>query len=290
MKKGMKGFLSGAVICIIIGIIMVVIALCGGGLAQTKEIMDNGGITFSSSGVHNDKSKGTEQTVSLNREVTPDLELDLGAGSFEVTDGDGSDIVIHSQRDVDVEQNGNQITIRNTDRHTFFHIGHSDRGNDVTIEIPKGLVFDNIEMEIGAGELTCDRLKCSNLDVQLGAGQITIKEAEAENCSMVVGAGEIVVEDGDMEELDLEVGMGSFESHANVKGNLDADCGMGSIRMWMNDSENDHNYEINCSMGEIRIGNQSFEGMNTSRSIDHAASSDFDLECGMGSIEIFFEN
>lgn len=290
MKKGMKGFLIGAGICILIGVIMVVISLCAGGFSQTKEIMDNGGITVSFSPFKSDRTTGTERTVSLDGSSTPSLALDLEAGSFELVEGDCEDIEIISQKGVDVEKNGDLITISNANHHVFFHIGNSGRSNDVTIRIPKGVTFETVEAEIGAGELTCERLDCSNLDVELGAGQVTIKKADCGECTMVVGAGQIVVEEGNMDDLDVEVGMGSFTIHGNVKQDLDADCGMGTIQMWLGGSQKDHNYEIECGMGEINVGDQFFGGMSTSQSIHNEASSDFDLECGMGSIEIFFEN
>lgn len=290
MGKVVKGFIIGACVCIIVGIVLFVGAAVSGGLSGARTIMENGGITI---GISSDDieewNTATEQTISLAGMDTPDLELQLGAGDFEIIESGVTDIVVKSSKKIEVSADGDTIKIHTPERFYFVNIGVMDDGNKVTIEIPEGMKFEDVKMEIGAGELTCPKIFAENLRMDIGAGSIYVDEYVCEEAVASVGAGEIIIGKGTAGDMDIDVGMGSLVLHGAVKDSLDVDCGMGSVQMWLDGSEKDHNYDIDCGMGNVTVGNTSYGGVAADQDIDNGTSSDFDLDCGMGNLEIYFE-
>lgn len=289
MKKVARGFIIGACVCIVIGIVFFVGAACAGGISGAKSIMENGGITIGiSSEEMEENNMATEHTISLDDMDTPSLELELGAGEFEIIESDIKDIVVRSNRKIEVSTSGDTIKIYTPKTFFFAQIGIMNKGNNVTIEIPKGMKFEDVKMMIGAGELKCPNIVSDTLRMELGAGTITVDKYSCDNAIISVGAGEIIVGDGTANEMDIDVGMGNFTLHGAVNGNVDVDCGMGNVQMWLDGSEKDHNYKVDCGMGNVTVGNTSYGGVAADQDIDNGAASDFDLDCGMGNLEIYF--
>lgn len=290
MEKLIKGFIIGASVCILVGIVFFVGAACAGGISGAKSIMENGGITIGiSSDDYVDWDKASEHTISLEDMDEPSLDLELGAGDFEIIESNVTDIVVKSSKKIDVKKDGDTIKIHTPERFYFLKIGIGNDHNNVTIEIPKGMKFEDVDMQIGAGELRCENITADYLKMELGAGTIDVENCVSKKTVISVGAGEIIVDKGISEDMDVDVGMGSFSFHGIVNGDVDVDCGMGNVQMWMNNSEKDYNYQVDCGMGNITVGKQSYGGVSTDQDIDNDADYECDLDCGMGNIEIHFE-
>ncbi len=290
MGKVIKGFLIGACVCIVVGIVFFVGAACAGGISGAKSIMENGGITIGiSSDDFDEWNTASEHTVSLADMDEPSLDLELGAGDFEIIESDVKDIVVKSSKKINVSKNGDTIKIHTPEHFAFVSIGFTEPHNNVTIEIPKGTKFEDVTMNIGAGELRCENITSDFLKMELGAGTISVEEYTCNEAVFSVGAGEIIVGEGSAKDMDIDVGMGSLISHGTVKGDLDVDCGMGNVQMWLTGSEDEFNYQIDCGMGNVTVGNTSYGGVATDQDFDNDADYDCDLDCGMGNIEIHFE-
>ncbi len=199
------------------------------------------------------------------------LELTFGAGEFSIEETDTQDgkIEIHVQgigrADYSVKENTLHISgfegLRWTD-----NLGE----NRIDIKIPRGSSFEEISVETGAGVTILSGIRANELEAEVGAGSVQISESEVNNASLSVGMGECFYE-------------------GVIRGDLDAECGMGDMTLMLSGKETDHNYEIECSAGEITIGGFSVSGLATEKKIDNNAGSEFDIACSMGSIEIVFE-
>lgn len=290
MKRRTKGIIIGACICIGIGFVLFSAASAAGGFSEAKEFIQNGGITIDySSDDLLEYNTVTEQTISLEDMDKPRLEVELAAGDFEIIESDVKDIVIKSSKKIDISTDGNYIRLQTPKKFRFMKFKISNDDNDVTIQIPKGMKFEDVKMMIGAGEMSCESIFAEKLKMEIGAGTIGVNRLECEKAEISVGAGEIIVDEGDAKDMDLEVGMGSFSLHGNVEDKLDAECGMGTVQLWLEGSQEEHDYDIDCGMGNVTVGDISIGGVASEREINNGASSQFDLECGMGSIEIYFE-
>lgn len=297
MSKVLKGFVIAACVCIVIGIAILVGIGVSGNYKEVKNIMENGGIAISDSGIRvgnaelfdddfEDTIKGGEESIYSAEEIEK-IYMELEAGVFKIVEGDTNEIIIRSEEAIRIENDNDSISIETLDRIKVFGFWNAD-SQKVEITLPKGRQFHTIDLEVGAGELTADSLLAQNLTVELGAGRTEIGSFVCENAVISVGAGEVIIDNGMAEEMDLNVGMGDFQFAGEIIKELDADCGMGNMNLALSGEETDYNYAIDCGMGDVSVGNTSYGGMVSGKEIDNNASVNCDLDCGMGNISIVF--
>ena len=65
---------------------------------------------------------------------------------------------------------------------------------------------------------------------------------------------------------------------------------MGNIEMTLEGSEEEFNYKLEGSMGNISVGQDSFSGFSSERNIDNHADKEMEIECSMGNITIDFRH
>lgn len=168
-------------------------------------------------------------------------------------------------------------------------------GTDISIEIGAGsieadtLTGDRISLELGAGEITVRSAEADQFSVEIGAGQAAITSLSSRTLAADVGAGQITLKESTVRDADISVSMGQIRYQGTIAGDLDADCSMGQINLELTGTMEDHNYEVNCSMGEVSLGGESVSGVAGTRKIDFNAASDFDIDCSMGGISVTFD-
>ena len=132
----------------------------------------------------------------------------------------------------------------------FVKTRNKTENHTLVVEIPSDMVFDDIDIEAGACAMEIESLETEKLDVELGAGEIIINRLSVQKC-------------------DLNVGMGNAE-------------------IYLDGSKEDYNYEIECAIGNVDIGSESFGGLASERKINNHAEATIEIECGMGNVTIGF--
>lgn len=155
-----------------------------------------------------------------------------------------------------------------------------------------GLMARDANIEVGAGEVNLDSLTVDGDVVLLvGAGKIRIKNLICDEADMNIGAGELDIDDATIsKEANIDLGMGNVNIGGVITGDLNVDCGMGNVILDMDDAEQDHNYEIDCSMGTVRVGRRSYTGLGSEQTINNGSSSNFDIDCSMGNVTVKFND
>lgn len=177
---------------------------------------------------------------------------------------------------------------------TFHIIGSKTGANitlaDIVVEIPANTYFENAQLDMGAGSIVMDYLGAGEAVVSVGAGDFAVDYLDASEFAVSVGAGEASVLDGTIGKVKADVGAGSIDITAKVTGNVDADVAMGDITLFVKGStQADHNYNVDCAMGEIVVGSNSWAGLAASDvKINNEAESTYDLDCAMGSLIVKF--
>ena len=299
MDKFLKVCLTIASISIILGIIIVAgVALSGNG-REVIDVMENGGVYWGENGftvgdsmvfdgdwdVEITEANGKEFVYSADE--FDNLDLELGAGIFVITEADVDEITVRSTKDVKVSTGGNTLSVETPKRVHVVNVGTKDIQR-VEITLPKGQEFHTIDLCVGAGELVADTIVAEKLKLELGAGTTTITNCLCETADISVAAGEVAIANGIVENLDLDVAMGELQFAGSVMDELDADCGMGDMRIELPGESSDYNYTVDCGMGDIEVGDSSFGGVASSKKVDNDADIDLDLDCGMGKIEVAF--
>ena len=80
-------------------------------------------------------------------------------------------------------------------------------GNEVTIYIPDSMIFREVDIESGSGNLNINKLKTDILELDLGAGSINIDNLVVNNKTDIdTGAGSVIINSSVLNNLDLHLG------------------------------------------------------------------------------------
>lgn len=186
--------------------------------------------------------------------------------------------------------------------------GRSD--DKIWLRLPRGAFLDYLSLEVGAGELNCGKLSAADVSIEVDAGECVADRIAADGAvTLSVGAGDlslntlvcrqadIDVAAGDLEiadatvtdGADIALGMGDVDIEGRMSGELDVDCDMGEVTLTLRGTAREYNYDIDCSMGTVNVGADSYSGMGAERSIDNGAGNDFHIDCSMGTVNIIFD-
>ena len=232
MKKFTKISLILSGLFAIIGVVSFICAL---GMGMTwnglKGIVRNGDLTIQ----RDDSEEYTrimdnENYIQATKDSHSKLDIKLEAGRINLYYGDVEKIQVKHKgiRNLRSKIEGDTLYISSEE-----NIISSRSKGVVTIIIPKGTVFKEVELNIGAGQADIDELCADKISVEVGAGQIS----------------------------------------ANLVG-----------------SEEAYSYSAECGIGEIKIGNSSIGGLGGEKNVTNpGADRQLDIECGVGQIEISFQ-
>ena len=102
------------------------------------------------------------------------------------------------------------------------------------------------------------------------------------------GEVEILIPEGtQLDEIDLDIGAGQVSIQNILFRTLDADVGAGTLLVEVPDVRSDYDYSIDCGLGEIQIGDETYSGINSTERSTGAKKS-LDIDCGAGKVEIQF--
>ncbi len=205
------------------------------------------------------------------------FHLNWGSSDEELS---SSDVVnytdILSIKNLDVEYGAGEFTIRYEDTDKVSVESHDVIGFETNIKdgtlivkgdlstsvghessmviiLPEEFVFDEVKLELGASAATAKGLSANSLKIELGAGEATF--------------------------TDLDV----------LK--LNAEVGVGQLNLNLVESEEDYNYQLECGIGEINFGSNSYAGLGSSNTVNRdGATRSIDIDCGIGEVNVKFNN
>ena len=96
------------------------------------------------------------------------LDIEINAADLYIKEGDAFSVESNLKH-LKVEENGGLLTIQETKKFTGTY-----NGAVLTVYVPAGTVFDNVNLTTGAGRLTIGNLSSGTLDFELGAGDVSI--------------------------------------------------------------------------------------------------------------------
>ena len=288
MKKFTKFALGCAVTCAAVGLGSTVAGLAMGGAATGREVLaqalddtlNSENIRWSVSMITDDDD-WDDYAEEWNNSASPrtengdnvyefgnlsNLDIELTSDELHLKSYDGEGIRVEtsdSDDKVRVRQDGNTLKIKSLTK---------VNGTTITVYYPENLQFDEMDIEVDAGAIYIeDDLAGNELDIQ-------------------VGAGELVSEDTlSAREVNLDVGAGDVEITVLSANSLEAECGVGELNIGLVGEETEYNYKVECGLGSVSVGNQTYSGISESARVNNAgASRSMELECGLGDVKIVF--
>ncbi len=219
------------------------------------------------------------------------LDLEIGGGSLTICRGDG----------LILKKDGGPECQYYIEGDTFYLKQRCPIGGgetDITLTLPEGIVLEEADIMMGAGEIvTEDLFSAGKVEIEVAAGSITMEEVKADTFSVEVATGSVEVDRLDAAECDTNVNMGNITLRESlITGDLSAEVNMGDIDIFLRDSYENHDYEIECNMGEITIGTEggesrTYSGLSNSVELygkNARGGSLFDLDCDLGDIYVKF--
>ena len=142
---------------------------------------------------------------------------------------------------------------------------------EIELYVPVGKL-DKIDIDISEGELSADKLIADSISINVEAGVVQIDEL-------------IVEADG---ELQTDVGKMVIGYYEGLK--LKTECAMGTIMVVCEGKQSDYNFDVECGMGNIQIGENKYAGVGNDLKIHNKSQKSIKAECGMGEIIFEFPN
>ena len=250
--------------------IFLIISIIGGVLGIVGLI---GGISDADAVLEENKA------YSVTSEIKT-LEIDINAADVQIEKG--SEFSVESNlKYLDIKEKGEKLVL--SDNQKF---GKTYKDAKLKIIIPEKTVFEEIEINTGAGRLTADTLSSGSLKLSFGAGEVAIGELNSSvNTDIDGGAGKITVSGGSLAALDLDMGIGKLELKSKLVGNCELDFGVGESNITLLGGKDNYALDIEKGLGNITVDGKLISDFEISESGDNR----IDIDGGVGAINISFE-
>lgn len=323
MKKFMKNCAIAALILILVGGVLARVAGTIKGtevVANVVHDVTNGNVQMDLSGIQEWGANISESAVEgiENFENTVNYDIDdatIFEDAYEICVGDTEKSFAAGEiKSLDIEAGGCTVTIvesEDADFHIETHsinkfqtyvedstlyvkgtigsvMGIDNPTGEITLYVPVNYVFDEVELEIGAGILEMGNLQATKVALETGAGEITADTIQCEEFVVSVGMGECVVKEITAKSLEGDVGAGNLEFAKVTADLIEMECSMGNLEMEVTGAKEDYNYNIECGMGNLELGNETYSGIAQEKQVDNGSAKTMDIECAMGNVEISF--
>lgn len=215
-------------------------------------------------------TEGGVRSYTLNDVTKLDVELSWDAFVMESWDKNefGVEIEGDEKEEVSVLQQGQEVKLASKkpgEKH--------EEPRTVTFYYPENTSFREVDIEIGAGTAELmDAITADDFSFTVGAGSGSSYDR--------INAGEI----------SLEVGVGVLDLDIVEAWEIDGECGMGSLDATFAGREDDYFIRTEGGLNSMTIGSNELGGVSGNHSFGNkGAAHTVELECGMGSINIDFE-
>ena len=219
------------------------------------------------------------KTYSVEQEVLR-LEVEVGAAEFAIRSGEQFSVESNLKY-LTVEEKDGTLTVREDRKN-----GKNYEGPVLTLYVPEGYCFEEIDIETGAAVFTVHELSAKTVTLMLGAGQVDIDLLNAsEKAEIQGGAGELIIKSGSIKSLDLDMGIGELNLTAALTGDSSLVCGVGESNITLLGAESDYQLRVNKGIGSAWVNGESISGNSTHGSGDRAVQ----IDCGVGAVNISFQ-
>ena len=194
------------------------------------------------------------------------LDIELKYDDLILEEGDSFCVRVYddSGKNVTVKESSDTLKVRSTKK--------LSKTRKVCISYPEDVKLQELEIEMGAGTVYLNRdIETEKLSVEMGAGEFESKNPVT------------------AEEADLEIGTGSMTFADLSAKKISGECGLGELDLTMTGTQEDYNYDLECGVGNLDVGSDSYSGLGREKSISNTgADRKLDLECGMGNVSVNF--
>lgn len=156
----------------------------------------------------------------------------------------------------------------------------------LTLYIPEGFTFEEMEITTGAAKLTTEVLSADSVKLELGAGKVEIRELNAKEEAVIEGgAGAITISGGTLNDLDLDMGVGELNMTAALLGESELNYGVGKAKLTLLGDKEDYTVTFDKGLGSAVIDGKSVnDGAVVGTGVNRV-----DIVGGLGAAEVNFQ-
>lgn len=304
MKKFWKATLVPGLCCILAGAVLAIILVVGcreeliknwdqlsinkNNFWEYFEVDEYRSVTRS--GKHYDKgdTKESYHFAVPEGETITGIDFEFAVGEVEIKNGDRMEVNVEEMFEKAITSEVKDGVWYIKDSLISEGKVHSDYSPNISISIPRDAVFEQVDIHLAAGLFQVDRLTAEDIFLEVDAGSLKIFKLSAEEqLQMKNGVGEINVYDAKARNLIVDNGIGALSFTGALTGDNKIKSGIGEVELNLTDrDEVDFNYKVSCGIGEVEIGNLNYHGDVEYVSSDRSDADYFELDCGIGHIEI----
>lgn len=166
----------------------------------------------------------------------------------------------------------------------------------ITMRLPAQLIeqswLEEIKLEQGRGKIVVETpLTAKEISINVGAGECDVRErvTAEKKISLEVEAGMLSVGEIEADKVDISGGVGEFTAALIQAETIEIEGGVGSVQVKAAGKETDYDYDIDCGVGGVTIGNRSYSGLSAGEKIENQGSKEIKIDCGVGNVEVSFE-
>ena len=208
----------------------------------------------------------TDGTVYQLKYQPTKLDIELKYDELILEEGDSFCVRVYddSGKNVTVKESSDILKVRSTKK--------LSKTRKVCISYPEDVKLQELEIEMGEGTVYLNSdIETEKLSVEMGAGKFDSKNPVT------------------AKEADLEIGTGSMTFADLSAKKISGECGLGELDLTMTGTQEDYNYDLECGVGNLDVGSDSYSGLGREKSISNTgADRKLDLECGMGNVSVNF--
>ena len=219
------------------------------------------------------------KTYEITSEIHS-LDIRISAADFKIQHGD--EILVESNlKYLSVSEKDGVLTIVDEEKN------YNDSDAMLTLYVPNGTVFDEVDITTGAAKMTVGTLSANSLELKLGAGDVRIDSLNASSdVDIEGGVGQITIASGTLNDLTLEMGMGELNLTAAVLGDSDLKFGVGESNVTLIGCKDDYKVDIEKGLGSITVDGKTVTEYGSSGN----GQNHIEIEGGVGAVNLKYQD
>ena len=234
-----------------------------------------------------DSKASYQYSVPAGENITG-INFEFAVGEVEIRTGDIMEITVTDMFENAISSYTEDGVWYVTDSLLGSGSVHSEYSPEITITMPEEVALEFARIYLAAGLMGADELAAKEIELEVDAGSVKVFQLTAGNSLTISnGVGEVKIYDARVNNLTVEDGIGSIDITGAISGYNTVKCGMGEVKLTLTDrAELDFNYKATCGIGEVEIADRTFHGDCETSDFGHPDADYFELDCGIGHIEI----
>lgn len=218
------------------------------------------------------------------------LRIRLTAGNLVIHTGSdaGYSASDFEENGIEIEASGDTLTFTEGDWHDAFRFARENPGPTLELTLPKGTELDELEVSLGAGNMTVEGIGIDLMRIESGAGTVSIDSVVSGDTGIKTGAGKIRITESSLKDARIETGAGKLEFDGQLTGRSVVSTGAGAVELDLEGKESDYYIEYQRGIGTVTIGDKSFTGAGNGSVGKPDAPNRLELNTGLGSVTVDF--